>query len=34
VTVAILDLKHRVFAAELMGTIQSGQFGGLSILWG
>ena len=23
-----------MFAAELMGTIQSGQFGGLSILWG
>ena len=34
VTVAILTLNIVFFAAELMGTIQSGQFGGLSILWG
>jgi rhomboid protease GluP len=34
VTVAILILNIVFFAAELMGTIQSGQFGGLSILWG
>jgi membrane associated rhomboid family serine protease len=34
VTVAILILNVVFFAAELMGTIQSGQFGGLSILWG
>jgi rhomboid protease GluP len=34
VTVAILILNIVFFAAELMGTIQSGQFGGFSILWG
>ena len=34
VTVAILILNIVFFAAELMGTIQAGQFGGLSILWG
>jgi len=34
VTVAILIVNIVMFAAELMGTIQSGQFGGLSILWG
>jgi rhomboid protease GluP len=34
VTVAILIVNVVMFAAELMGTIQSGQFGGLSILWG
>jgi rhomboid protease GluP len=34
VTVAILIVNIVMFAAELMGTIQAGQFGGLSILWG
>ncbi len=34
VTVAILIVNIVMFAAELMGTIQSGQFGGLGILWG
>jgi rhomboid protease GluP len=34
VTVALLILNIVFFAAELMGTIQAGQFGGLSILWG
>jgi rhomboid protease GluP len=34
VTVAILIVNIVMFAAEIMGTIQAGQFGGLSILWG
>ncbi len=34
VTVAILIVNIVMFAAELMATIQAGQFGGLSILWG
>jgi rhomboid protease GluP len=34
VTVAILIANVVMFAAELMGTMQAGQFGGLSILWG
>jgi len=34
VTVAILIANIVLFAAEIMGTIQAGQFGGLSILWG
>jgi len=34
VTVAILIANIVLFAAEIMGTMQAGQFGGLSILWG
>jgi rhomboid protease GluP len=34
VTVAILVANIVLFAAEIMGTMQAGQFGGLSILWG
>jgi len=34
VTVAILFANIVLFAAEIMGTMQAGQFGGLSILWG
>jgi len=33
VTVAILIANIVMFAAELMGTIHAGEFGGLSILW-
>jgi rhomboid protease GluP len=34
VTVAILIVNVVMFAVELMGTLQTGQGGGLSILWG
>jgi rhomboid protease GluP len=34
VTVAILIVNVVMFAVELMGTLQAGQGGGLSILWG
>jgi len=34
VTVAILIANVVLFAAEIMGTMQAGQLGGLSILWG
>lgn len=34
VTVALLIANIVLFAAEIMGTMQAGQFGGLSILWG
>ena len=33
VTVAILIANVVLFTAEIMGTMQAGQFGGLSILW-